>query len=61
MTWLRENVPDPRQIADWVIHDIEDAPGRGEGELDILNTTADMSADDLRAVVIELAHRIVGR
>lgn len=55
----RENVPDPRQVATWVVRDIESATVEGQGELDAIATMEELTADDLRALVIELARRVV--
>lgn len=54
----RENVPDPNQVADWVVRDVSDADDAGQGFLDALSTLDGLTQDDLCAVVIELARRI---
>ncbi len=53
----RENVPDPEQVADWVVRDVAN-PDKDQGFLDAVGTLTGLAEDDLVAVVIELAWRV---
>jgi hypothetical protein len=54
----REHVPDPNQIADWLVRDVTEASDGAAGYLDAEATLTGLTGDDLRAVAIELAGRL---
>ena len=56
----RANVPNIPRLADEVLADLRDDPGdTGQGFLDAIGTMTDLEPDDLMALVIELASRLV--
>jgi hypothetical protein len=57
----REHVPDPQQIADWLVLDVAEAGDGAGGYLDAVATLTGLTGNDLRAVAIELARRLACR
>jgi hypothetical protein len=62
----RENVPDPKQVADWLVGDVSvgkdaDSEAEAQGWLDGLGTLTGLTEDDLCAVALELARRLAVR
>lgn len=54
----REWVPDPRQVADWLVRDVGEEPDEYTGFLDALGTLTGLTENDLCLVAIELARRL---
>lgn len=58
----RPNVPDIRRKADEIIADLRGDPGdTGQGHLDAIGTMEGLEYDDLVALVIEIAERVIDR
>jgi hypothetical protein len=57
----REHVPDPQQVADWLVRDVAEAGDGAGGYLDAVATLTGLTGNDLRAVAIELARRLAHR